>query len=146
MYWLKLSLSILFISACSMLKSQDLSTHRWQHRLVILLTSDTTQSAFQAQVKELSNYAQGLGERKIIIYQALPKAYRKGLDSSANWSQSDEIFTSLKKTDAPFEILLIGLDGGVKLRKDEFVPCRELFTLIDGMPMRRAEMRRQQKP
>jgi hypothetical protein len=51
-----------------------------------------------------------------------------------------------------FEIVLIGLDGGIKLRQDSSPekdnlffadPLAELYALIDGMPMRRAEMRRQ---
>lgn len=40
-----------------------------------------------------------------------------------------------------FSILLIGKDGGVKLRSGETVPARSLFALIDAMPMRRQEMR-----
>ncbi len=38
-------------------------------------------------------------------------------------------------------LLLIGKDGGVKLKKEFIVPPDEIFTLIDGMPMRRAEMK-----
>jgi hypothetical protein len=38
-------------------------------------------------------------------------------------------------------LLLIGKDGGVKLKKEFIVPPDEIFTLIDSMPMRRAEMK-----
>jgi hypothetical protein len=40
-----------------------------------------------------------------------------------------------------FEIILIGLDGGIKLRKNDIVSREELFSIIDAMPMRRNEMR-----
>jgi hypothetical protein len=44
-------------------------------------------------------------------------------------------------------ILLIGKDGGVKLRREtEILGCRELFATIDVMPMRRREMREQDRP
>ncbi len=39
-----------------------------------------------------------------------------------------------------FEVVLIGRDGGEKLRANAPVPPAELFALIDTMPMRRAEM------
>ena len=41
-----------------------------------------------------------------------------------------------------FAALLIGRDGGVKLRGDEPMSTRTLFEAIDAMPMRQAEMRR----
>jgi hypothetical protein len=40
-----------------------------------------------------------------------------------------------------FEIILIGKDGGVKLRSKTPISLEELFSLIDAMPMRRQEMR-----
>ena len=43
---------------------------------------------------------------------------------------------------AAFEVLLIGKDGGVKLRRDKPVAAFEITALIDTMPMRQDEMRR----
>lgn len=40
-----------------------------------------------------------------------------------------------------FEALLVGRDGGVKLRSPEPIGPDELFGRIDEMPMRRREMR-----
>ena len=40
-----------------------------------------------------------------------------------------------------FAIVLIGKDGGEKLRRTTLLPIAELFALVDAMPMRRAEMR-----
>lgn len=40
-----------------------------------------------------------------------------------------------------FAALLIGRDGGVKLRSKEPITAKELFGRIDEMPMRRREMR-----
>ena len=40
-----------------------------------------------------------------------------------------------------FEVVLIGLDGGIKLRQTKLVSLDKLFTLIDGMPMRRNELK-----
>ena len=40
-----------------------------------------------------------------------------------------------------FAVILVGKDGGEKLRTDEVLSPTRLFTTIDAMPMRRREMR-----
>jgi hypothetical protein len=41
-----------------------------------------------------------------------------------------------------FRVVLLGKDGGVKLRSSEPLAVDRLDSLIDGMPMRRLEMQR----
>ena len=43
---------------------------------------------------------------------------------------------------ASFIFLLIGKDGGEKLRSDSLVNADRLFSVIDAMPMRKNEMKR----
>jgi len=51
-------------------------------------------------------------------------------------------FTVETRFDAKtFSIVLIGKDGGEKLRRTKPLTPAELFALVDAMPMRRAEMR-----
>ncbi|WP_345165985.1 DUF4174 domain-containing protein [Algibacter aquimarinus] len=38
------------------------------------------------------------------------------------------------------ELLLIGLDGGIKLRQSKMLYCKDLFSVIDVMPMRKSEI------
>ena len=40
-----------------------------------------------------------------------------------------------------FTFVLIGKDGGEKFRSSKTVDLQRLFSLIDGMPMRKDEMR-----
>ncbi|NJL77350.1 MAG: DUF4174 domain-containing protein [Saprospiraceae bacterium] len=44
-----------------------------------------------------------------------------------------------------FAVILIGKDGGEKLRTDEVLSLNSLCQTIDVMPMRRAEMNNQRK-
>ena len=39
-----------------------------------------------------------------------------------------------------FEVLLVGKDGGVKLRQETPLSVDDLFATIDAMPMRQREM------
>mgnify|MGYP000892552319 CR=1 FL=1 len=41
-----------------------------------------------------------------------------------------------------FEVILIGLDGGIKLRQTEVLTKEDLFNIVYAMPMRRSELSR----
>ncbi len=44
-----------------------------------------------------------------------------------------------------FAVVLIGRDGGEKLRSTSPIPAAELFGKIDEMPMRRRELRERER-
>jgi hypothetical protein len=65
-----------------------------------------------------------------------------GLEHDPEWKPlSNNTFERYKSHTHQNEIVLIGLDGGVKLRQNEFLGCEDLFAIIDGMPMRRRELK-----
>ena len=144
MYYLKMLLALSGLLMINEACTQDLSNHRWQHRLVIVLTDQPTNAAYVQQLQELQRDEAALTERRILVYQSIPQQYRIGLGDE-DWAQSSSIYEQYKRSDTPFEVLLIGLDGGVKLRRTEPVAQADLFSLIDQMPMRQAEMRRKKK-
>lgn len=120
---------------------QDLSKHRWQNRLILLLTDDENNSTFQPQLAEFRKDFTGLNERKLIIYQVMPEEFKTGLNAG-NKIKSDRLFNDYKKTNSGFEVILLGLDGGIKLRQDELLSLEKLYAIIDAMPMRRREIER----
>lgn len=77
----------------------------------------------------LKHDAAALSERDVVVQDITPESARRerselGVDSQA-----------------AFEVLLIGKDGQVKLRRAKPVAVSELTALIDTMPMRQREMR-----
>ncbi len=129
--------------------AQDLSVHQWENRVLLILSesssdipinSGSQHSLFQAQLDTLQQYSSGLRERKLLIYQVMPSKFRS---ADKGWQSSSMLYQKYKQTNAPFEVVLIGLDGSVKLRQTKILSSAELFAVIDGMPMRRAELQRQ---
>jgi len=72
----------------------------------------------------------------------LPEKFKRENRENQGWIQSSELFAEYKQSDKTFEIMLIGLDGGVKLRQSKFLSNEDLFARIDQMPMRRDELER----
>ena len=128
-----IAITLFSIMALGNINAQEKDTHLWENRLVLMLTNSKDNSEFRAQENDLE-------ERKIVVYQVTPKKYATGISDSPDWNKGDNFYEKFKKSNTNFELILIGLDGGTKLRKKEFTPAEELFEKIDSMPMRRAEI------
>ncbi|MGM0391912.1 MAG: DUF4174 domain-containing protein [Bacteroidota bacterium] len=124
------------------LSAQDLSVHRWENRLLILLSEDTEDMVYKKQLEELSNCLKGIEDRKLIVYQSTKDKFRKGLETAGEWKNSPDIYKKYNGNKPGFQVLLIGLDGGIKIDQSELISCEKLFGTIDSMPMRKAEMRK----
>ncbi len=121
--------------------AQDLSNHKWKDRLILLINDDENNPTFKSQVVEFSQDFAGIKERKLIIYQIFPGEYKTGLNGD-NKIKSARLYNEHKKTDSGFEVVLLGLDGEVKLRQNELLPLEKLYATIDVMPMRRRDVER----
>ena len=67
-------------------------------------------------------------------------------DAELNNDGVTELRDRLRLAATEFQVLLIGKDGGVKARYKEPPLLAEVFALVDGMPMRRREIRSQSGP
>lgn len=132
----------MLLSLASATHAQNLSKHKWKDRLVVILAADTSLPMLDKQMEELRGHSEGLAERKCEIYRATHSAWSTGLEELENWKDSGKLYEDFKETGADFEVLLIGLDGGIKLRQTELLTCEALFGRIDQMPMRKSELRR----
>ncbi|MEM6722264.1 MAG: DUF4174 domain-containing protein [Bacteroidota bacterium] len=137
-------LLIIFIASTHM-NAQDLDTHKWKNRILIIKTNNATSETFQAQLKELRNAPKDMMERKFVLYQIIGSEYTLMDYKSTTLANVGKVHGKLEKVlkdTYDFEVILIGLDGGVKLRQTKLLTKKELFDKVDSMPMRRSELRR----
>ncbi len=99
------------------------------HRLVVVVAEPGDARAGQ-QHAALEQDAAGLRARDVLVQDMTPDVARR---------QRPELGVN---PHAVFEVLLVGKDGTVKLRRDGVVAAAEITALIDTMPMRRQEMTR----
>ena len=123
---MKLVLSVLLLLFSFACFAQNIQEYRWKNRLIVLV-SNASNSAEHNQQRQIFELKQSqLEERDIILLNRKPK--------------SSEL--SRFSLDGNFQgVLLIGKDGGIKLKKPFIVKPQTIFDLVDSMPMRRAEMR-----
>mgnify|MGYP003648786826 CR=1 FL=1 len=128
---------LMFFSISSF--SQDIKKHQWENRVLLVFTDDKKSDNFKHQIKILSENKKELIERKLVIYQFTENDFTT--DFSEVWYSSNSMFKKYVNTSDSFKVLLLGLDGGIKLEQDKILSLEKLFTIIDGMPMRRSELK-----
>ena len=125
--------------------SQDLKQHQWKNRIILVFSDDAESASYKKQIADLKEEKQGCTERKLLMYQVLPSQVRLNDFSGAKsekWNSASDLFTEFMSKDEEFKVVLIGLDGSVKENRSEPMSSEELFKIIDGMSMRKAEMRK----
>ncbi len=106
---------------------EDLSQFVWEKRPVIVFADSPNDPNFGLQMEYLENRADDLAARDVIVLT--------DTDPSAN----SALRTKLRPRG--FMLVLIGKDGGVKMRKPYPWDVREITRSIDKMPVRQREIR-----
>ena len=144
---LQVSMFLILMGCASFvnLTAQNLEKHTWKNRILIVKTSDSASAIYQEQIKEFSNAPDDeLKVRKFVLYKITGDHFE--LINFANSELNDSgkiagkpIGMTLNDKEN-FEVILIGLDGGVKLQQTAILTKEALFNIVDAMPMRRNEL------
>jgi len=115
----------IFASA-ALAEDDPIAAYKWEARPVIIFADSEKDPRFQRQVANLAARSDDMTERDVVILMDTDP----GADSA------------LRKMFRPrdFQILLIGKDGEIKLRRPHPITAEDLNRQIDRMPIRRREM------
>ena len=114
------------VASAATADEDPLAQYLWEARPVIVFADSDRDPRFQRQVAALSARADDMAERDVVILM--------DTDPDAD--------SALRAKFRPrdFQILLIGKDGQIKLRRPHPITAEDLNRQIDRMPMRRREM------
>jgi len=126
-------------------RAQDLRPMRWQNRVLLLYTNNLMHPQYQKMEEALLREEKEAEARKLVVYTILGQKVSHGLPAG-DWQDNLPVREASQNLRQGFGLALIGLDGEVKYRSTSAVRLDELWALIDGMPMRRAELKNQGKP
>jgi hypothetical protein len=109
--------------------AETLDEYLWEKRPIVVFADAPNDVLFKRQMELLEEGTADLDERDVVVI----------VDTDANAAE----LTPLRKKLRPrgFQLVLIGKDGHVKLRKPRPWTVRELSRVIDKMPMRQQELR-----
>lgn len=130
-----------FSMAVAVSQDNPFGAYQWQYRIFVIYAADNSSDEFLGQVREVTQNRDAFDERDLIVFHV----HNDELVAMDKQPEIPAISASSVKSalgiaeDDKFQVVLIGKDGGIKLREDRVVSSQQLFTLIDGMPMRRSE-------
>lgn len=124
--------------------AQDIDHVLWQERLLILISPSADEPLLVRQKQALRDRHDAVAERRLRIIEAYADH-----DSIAAQDHSPPLHRAIRERFGAAhdtrEMILIGLDGGIKRRAPLSTPLGEIFQQIDGMPMRRLEIEGRQR-
>jgi hypothetical protein len=147
-----LMLLFLFIN-CSMAQAGekdsvadlDLDSLRWKKRVLVLISPSESDVSFRLQKQGVASTAEGVLERDLMVLEIIEQGQSRAGNQLLSGKSVQDIRKRIGARTGLFQVLLIGKDGGVKLRSSEPVSMKDIFGLIDSMPMRRQEMESKKK-
>jgi hypothetical protein len=130
-----------FDSRDAMSTVMDIDQFKWKNRLLFLFAPERNDPLFRDLKAEISFRKNEVDDRDLVVFEIFESG-----PSTMNTTQMDpQTAASLRKhfdlTQQTFALILLGKDGGIKLKRNDRVKLEEIFSLIDSMPMRKDEMR-----
>lgn len=140
MIFYKTILIIFIFLNLNAMHAQSIKSYKWENRVLLVFASEANNALFKNQIEELKPHGEGFKNRKLIVFQIQKEDYKMGLSEKSDWQKSNNKFIDYRNKKSDFEVVLVGLDGGVKLRETKLVTCKSLFKIIDVMPIRQSEL------
>ena len=130
--------------ACTKLTAQNMTNFKWEYRILIIKELHTGSQEFKDQEEHFRNSNKEFKERKLLLLTISNDKYTVFNFETNSSMISGKLSENMPKTildnSNNFEVILIGLDGSIKLRQENILLKEDLFRIIDSMPMRISEM------
>lgn len=118
--------------------SNPLGVERWQSRPLVVIVPNGQDPILVSLKRALQQPAnrEAFIEREMVLYTVVDGVGTRN-DQPLGESETAQLLKALGvKASAPGRVILVGKDGGKKMEQTGQVLPRDLFALIDQMPMR----------
>jgi len=119
----------------------DLSQFQWKNRLLLIFAPDENDSLFKKLQSEIIAQEAEVKDRDLIIFELFGLGSSRMNRALLDQSKVDSIRRHFSVPQRSFRVILIGKDGGIKLKRNDQIDLETIFELIDSMPMRKDEIR-----
>ena len=119
----------------------DLSQYQWKNRLLFVFAPDRSHPMYDALHRSLAAQAAEVHDRDLLVFEILETASSGSNEADVQSAAAQSLREKFDVDRATFTVILIGKDGGVKLKREEDTKLKDIFSLIDSMPMRQEEIR-----
>ena len=119
----------------------DLASYRWKNRLLLLFAPSESEPGFADFDRRLAQERLGVADRDLVVFRIMEEGPSRVAQQPLPPEDVENLRRRFEVVAGRFTAILIGKDGGVKMRREHRADLREIFDRIDSMPMRQQEMR-----
>ncbi len=120
----------------------DLEEYKWKNRLLVVFSPSEDYARYRDLEKQLRDQEREIVDRDLLVFRVLENGVSRLGRSPIDAQSVGLLRDRFSVNPGQFLVVLIGKDGGEKLRRGSEVDITEIFSLIDSMPMRQREMRK----
>ncbi len=114
--------------------------YRWEKRVLVISAPGNQDARLVEQLGAIESQRDAFDERDMLLVTLVDDGAATAGDDDLSDADVAAARAALAIRGSGFSLRLIGKDGGVKLASEAPVSMEEIYTLIDGMPMRQREM------
>jgi hypothetical protein len=118
----------------------DLKAYQWKNRLLLVFAPYEEYSPYQILKEQLKRQTEGIIDRDLLVFHVFEKGESRIGDVLLSREQALSLRRHFSIASGRFTVILIGKDGGQKLREEVMADLAEIFSIIDSMPMRQQEI------
>jgi hypothetical protein len=119
----------------------DFEQFKWKNRLLLVFAPDSSHPLFESLQRDISTRKHEVDDRDLVVFEILDVGTSKRDGTQLDPHTAASLRERFDISPKAFSLILVGKDGGIKLRRNDPVKLEEIFRLIDAMPMRQDEMR-----
>ncbi len=123
----------------------DLSKYQWENRLLMVFAPSAQHAGYQNLTRELEGQTDEIIDRDLLVFHVFEIGKSRISETVISKRAAESLQRRFSIAPGQITVVLIGKDGGEKLRRETTVDLNEIFSLIDSMPMRQREMRERGK-
>lgn len=122
-------------------RSVNLSDYKWKNRVLFIFSPSQDLDLYQKQLQEMEGEKKGFQDRDLKIFHLTEHGMSMETEERVIDRDVQRLRQAFGVSKEEFSVILIGKDGTEKLRSNSLLQVKELFAVIDAMPMRRREMK-----
>jgi len=122
----------------------DIEQYQWENRLLLVFAPSDQDAAYQNLKARLQASTRELLDRDLLVFHLFAQGQGWVEETLVSEDSVRSLYQEYDIRVGTLTVVLIGKDGGEKMRQTHGFDLQSIFDRIDAMPMRQREMRQSQ--
>lgn len=143
--FIRIALAVIFLTTSAVLMparaaAAELSDYLWQSRPLLVFAPTDNDPRLVETMRRIEASRCDFADRDMVLGRIIADGASTLDGQGVDTSQAQRLRSEFGVGAGSFSVVLIGKDGGEKLRVNDVPDLQAIYAVIDGMPMRGSEM------